>query len=362
MSSTPKITILFSIPNFTTAGSGREMFNIIERLDKSIFEPIICIKKGEGELLNEILNKGYKVIIKPHTFQLPSQFLLFIKSVHYFRKLNVDIWQSFNWSSDFSEALLARLSGSKFVYLKKNMNNDRKAWKIKYMLSDAIIARNSTMLTSFLKPFFKKTILISGGVNPDLFCPSNSIKPKKPVITIVSIAQLVRVKGQDLLIRAIEQIPNVRLILVGAFRDEAYKMEIMTLINTLNINEKITLAGSVSNVKELLDSADIFVLPTSKYGGHEEGSPVALLEAMSMENLCVASNVAGSRDLLINGITGFLFEPDNLDSLRNSLELAILNITNHSIKKEARNKIVLEHTLEIEAMSFSKVYEGLIHG
>lgn len=100
-------------------------------------------------------------------------------------------------------------------------------------------------------------------------------------------------------------------------------MEIITLINTLNLTEKVTIAGSVSNVKELLDSADIFVLPTSKYGGHEEGSPVALLEAMSMEKLCIASNVAGSRDILINGITGFLFEPDNLNSLRNSLELAI---------------------------------------
>ena len=357
-----KHKILFTIPNFTTAGSGREMFNIIERLDKSIFEPIICINKDGGDLLKEIQNKGYKVIIKSHTFQLPTHLLLFLKSVLYFRKLNIDIWQSFNWSSDFSEALLARLSGSKFVYLKKNMNNDRKAWKIKYMLSDAIIARNSTMLTSFLKPFIKKAILISGGVNPELFCPNNSIKPKNSVITIVSIAQLVRVKGQDLLIRAIEHIPNVRLILVGAFRDEAYKMELLTLINTLNLNEKVTIAGSVSNVKELLDSADIFVLPTSKYGGHEEGSPVALLEAMSMEKLCIASNVAGSRDLLINGITGFLFEPDDLESLRNSLELAILNITNHSIKQEARNKIVLEHTLEIEVNSGSKVYEGLIHG
>ncbi len=59
-----KVKLLFSIPNFITAGSGREMFNIIERLDKNIFEPVIVISKPGGTLYEEILSKGYTVIVQ----------------------------------------------------------------------------------------------------------------------------------------------------------------------------------------------------------------------------------------------------------------------------------------------------------
>jgi hypothetical protein len=77
----------------------------------------------------------------------------------------------------------------------------------------------------------------------------------------------------------------------------------------------VLLAGSIPNVAELLNASDVFVLPTSNEGGHEEGSPVALLEAMASELPCIASNVAGNRDVVNTNETGILFQPDNLTEL-----------------------------------------------
>ena len=45
-----RIRILFTIPNFITAGSGRAMVNIVDRLDRSRFSPSICVRRRGGSL------------------------------------------------------------------------------------------------------------------------------------------------------------------------------------------------------------------------------------------------------------------------------------------------------------------------
>ena len=52
---------------------------------------------------------------------------------------------------------------------------------------------------------------------------------------------------------------------------------------------------------EQLARADVFLIPSLW-----EGLPVALLEAMYQEKLCIASRVIGNRDVMINGENGFL--------------------------------------------------------
>lgn len=43
-------SILFTIPNFITAGSGRVMFNILTRLDREKFKPYVCVSRKGGAL------------------------------------------------------------------------------------------------------------------------------------------------------------------------------------------------------------------------------------------------------------------------------------------------------------------------
>ena len=50
-----KWKILFTIPNFDTAGSGRALFNIINHLDENYFESHISCSHSKGELFKEII-------------------------------------------------------------------------------------------------------------------------------------------------------------------------------------------------------------------------------------------------------------------------------------------------------------------
>jgi glycosyltransferase involved in cell wall biosynthesis len=355
-----KIRILFTIPNFKTAGSGREMFNIIERLDKNRFDVVVCVNEHGGNLFDEIESKGYKIIVHKHTVSSPKNVIEIFKLGLFFRSLKFDIWQSFHWSSDFTESVIAKIAGSKYLYVKKSMNFDRRGWKIKSSLSWRIIARNTDMVNGFLLPYSKKIRFITGGVEYQKFLnPSPKNKYSlidKEKVTLVCIAQLVRVKGQDTLIKACSKLDNIEILLCGADRDVKYKNELIELVDTLKMKERVKFMGSIGNVAEFLHSADIFVLPTSKKGGHEEGCPVALLEAMASGIICVASNVGGSNDLILQNKTGFLFPADDENELEQVLKQVISSDNLIDFTKNAVNLVVSKHSLETEGLEFQNVY------
>lgn len=367
-----KVRVLFTIPNFITAGSGREMMNIIDRLDKNLFEPYICVQQEGGALFEEAIMKQYHIIVHDFMVHNATGMIATIKGAKRlaagFKKYKFDIWQSFNWSSDYSEALIAKFSGAKYVYVKKNMNWDRAAWKVKSFLSNQIIARNTTMFRVFFAPPYlrTKTHFIPGAVDVTVFQEQRNKTLRvnfhipEDAFLICCVAQLVRVKDQLTLIKAVAQ-TDAYLILAGAARDEEYVSELHNLIETSGLRERVKIAGSVNNIADLLNASDVFVLPTTNTGGHEEGSPVALIEAMAAKLPCIASNVAGNRDLIQTNDTGLLFAPNSVEEL-----VACINkyrAEPEYVKKMVENAyelIINEHTLDIEAASFSKVYKKMM--
>jgi glycosyltransferase involved in cell wall biosynthesis len=67
-------------------------------------------------------------------------------------------------------------------------------------------------------------------------------------------------------------------------------------------------------VRELYRRADLFVLPS-----FEEGLPVVLMEAMSMQVACVATHVAGIPELIRHGLDGLLVAPSDTAGLAQAI-------------------------------------------
>jgi glycosyltransferase involved in cell wall biosynthesis len=362
--------ILFTIPNFITAGSGQEMFNIIERLDKGDFEPYIAVKEKGGVLYDEAIKKGYPVIHAPffeETFTPARKVLHIVRMASFFKQYRFALWQSFNWSSDYTEAIIARLAGARFVYVKKNMNWGRKAWRVKSFFSNAIVARNATMQsTIFSNSYQKKVCYIPGGVDIEKFEKAYSALRDKYNIPasatlITCVAQLVRIKDQLILIKAITSLSNVYLFLAGRPVDIGYTEELNSQIEQLGLTDRVIMPGAVKNIQALLSASDLFVLPTSKLYGHEEGCPVALLEAMACKVPCISSDVAGSNDLVINGETGLTFTPGDVVGLRNCIQTFIDEPeVFKTMAQNAYKRVNKLYTLEIEAKAFENLYKKLL--
>ena len=142
-----KIRILYTIPNFITAGSGRVMANILERLDKTRFETLVCVQTAGGRIYDELLARGYQVIVKPFTIPVRPYHSLIPRAAQtakHFKALNIDLWHSFHYADDYTEHLIAHFSGAKaWVYTKKAMGWGSRAWKLRSLFASHIVADNS---------------------------------------------------------------------------------------------------------------------------------------------------------------------------------------------------------------------------
>ncbi len=368
-----KIKILFTLPNLQTAGSGREMINIAERLDKNIFEAWIGVQQAGGPLFDDVIAKKLPLIVQPFTVQEQDAVLHKVRKAKVlaknFKPLDFDIWQSFNWSSDFSEALVAKFAGARYIYVKKNMNWGRKAWKTKSMLSSAIIARNTTMgETFFAKKYYKRKVhLVHGGVDTDMFRPSFNMAARRELgipdkaLLACSVAQIVRSKDIATLIKAVARVEQAYLVLAGAVRDQVYKDELDTLVHKLDIKDRVYFIGESTSVNDLLNASNAFVLPTSTYKGHEEGCPVAVLEAMAAGTPCVVSDVAGNRDLIQHGKTGLVFKAENVDALADCLR-EFINKPSYpkELAERALDKVYAEYTIQAEVKRFEALYRKMM--
>ena len=223
-----KIKILYTTPNFDTAGSGKVIYDLVANLNRELFSPEILVKHTRGSFFKEIEKLNVPIHVFPYEtsyYPLWSFTLRLWKVVRFFKSLNVDIIHSWHWSSDFSEPLAARIAGIKFIYTKKAMGWGNKSWRWRSKLSNHIVAINKTMMIEFFDNSLKeKSTFLPLGIDTEVFSPqtyNSSIAAKYQIdkndFVIITVVNMVPVKGIEILIEAVilSKIPNAKLLIVG---------------------------------------------------------------------------------------------------------------------------------------------------
>lgn len=175
-------------------------------------------------------------------------------------------------------------------------------------------------------------------------------------VVIVFIGWIERNKGIFELLQAMSKLRDldVRLIVGGQGADDEKFDE---KIRELGLAGCVERAGWVSGDSklQLLEAADIFVLPS-----YREGMPNALLEAMAAGLPCVATSVGSIPDVITNGETGLLVEPGDADELSRSLRRLI---EDRSLRSElgvkAQCRIREEHSLDQAVTRFERIFMEL---
>ena len=360
------VRILFTIPNFITAGSGRAMLNIIERLDKNRFEPAVCVMRKGGSLDREVEALGIPFIEAPFTVTARPYATLPLrawKASRAFRPYGFDLWHSFHYADDYTEPIIARLSGARaWVYTKKNMNWGHRSWHLRTLLATRIAAQNTDMLREFFasRLTHRKTRLVQRGVNTNRFCAA-AVPASKAMQQVVAscVAQLLPVKGHPTLLNAISRISEVELLIAGEPLDKNYASSLKDLTVKLQLKDRVQFLGNVDNIPELLAKSDFFVLPT--WGRlRMEGCPVALLEAMSCGKACIATDIPGVRDIIEDGKNGLLVPPENATALAEAIStLCASPELRRSLGEAARKRIEDRFSIEREVADHEDLYAGI---
>jgi GalNAc-alpha-(1->4)-GalNAc-alpha-(1->3)-diNAcBac-PP-undecaprenol alpha-1,4-N-acetyl-D-galactosaminyltransferase len=172
-----------------------------------------------------------------------------------------------------------------------------------------------TVLTQNAVPFYPetagyRTISIP---NPVLTpTPVVSTDRLLPTPSLLAVGRLDRRKGFDLLIKAFHQLqakyPEWQLTILG---EGSRRADLEELRSQLQLTDRVHLPGAVTNVREYLAQAELFVLSS-----RVEGFPMALCEAMACGVPVLATDcLSGPRDIIENGVNGVLVATEDVDAL-----------------------------------------------
>jgi glycosyltransferase involved in cell wall biosynthesis len=135
-----------------------------------------------------------------------------------------------------------------------------------------------------------------------------NIPKYKKIISFVG--RLIYAKGVQDLIKATENINNIKVLIVG---DGPYKEDLKKLAE----NRKDILFLGEKNEKEIIEVlgiTDIFVNPS-----YAEGLPTSVLEAGAVGVPIIATDVGGTKEIINKGLNGFLIEPHNIKNIREKI-------------------------------------------
>lgn len=159
-----------------------------------------------------------------------------------------------------------------------------------------------------------RVTVLRNGVDLQLFRPLDRIVCRTSLgldldeITLLSVGNLVAVKGHAATIASMAKLPSARLLLVGDGPDRA---ALVSLANRYGITERVTFLGNrpQPSLPELYSAADVLILASQ-----HEGWPNVLLEAMACGTPVVVSDIPGM-DEIVSPNVGRLFPPGDPQAL-----------------------------------------------
>ncbi len=176
-------------------------------------------------------------------------------------------------------------------------------------------------------------------------------------IKVLCIGRLITLKRFDLVIDAIHvlryEFPEIKLSIAGSGPMESV---LKRKLNSLGLEEVVSLLGYVKETDVLYREANIFVLFSDT-----EGSPIVLIEAMAFSIPTITTGVGAIPDMLHNKVDAIILPTGDLDQLIQSLRFLIIHPeVRESLGKSARKSFEKRFTSNAMAIQYSEQYTDIM--
>lgn len=345
--------IMYLLFSFTVGGTEKLVIDICNEMSKRSHEVFLYIVNDnyDEQILCEL---SEKVIIIKKNRQVGSGRLLrqAIDLFEFCKKEKIEVIHCNSF--DIPEiAILCRmfLRNIKIVYTihgvgqYDNLNKVRIIYR--NVICNSIIAISRSVGDDIISHGAnqKKVHVIYNAINFDKFEKHFNKRYDKDNIAIGHVGRIdIEKKGQDLLVEAIAILKkrgiNIKCYFAGAadFLHQNDLKKLNALVDKYGLNESIIFCGNVENIPRFLEKIDIFVLP-SRY----EGFGISLIEAMAMGIPCIASNIAGPKEIIGDEEWGSLFDSGDPLALVDKIEHVIGNYDAQKARAEDVREHVIKH-------------------
>jgi len=304
------------------------------------------------------------------TFDLAA-FRAALEFKRFLKQQKIQIVHTFFESSDIWAGLVTKtMSTAKLVWARRDMGimrsrKHRIAYRLMAGAPDAVFTVSEQVRRHAIEVDridAARVHTIYNGLNLADWDMSSRPSKAPGEFLVTTVGNIRPVKGHDVFIRAaatiVQQFPKVSFSIAGDVIEPTYLVELQTLIRDLDLVNHFRFDGPVTNLRQHLAAADIFVLPS-----RSEGFSNAIIEAMASSLPVVATDVGGNAEAVKDGVTGFLVPPEDPDAL----SAAILRLLSDPLQAKAmgaagRNLVAERFTTEAMMNQIAGAYRSLLSG
>ncbi len=371
--------VLFLITSSGTGGAENLFKELILRLDRSRFEPLLCSLRASGTMAREVEASGVPVLSlemseRPHATEMIRAWSQLRRL---FRDQSIDLVQTSLYRANVLASMAVQMSQDmpKIVTSQHSLAPLAGTLPIlmtrqSHRLSDRVVAVSdavrSYMIESEGVPS-ERIVTIPNGVDTERFHPidrgeatqSLGLDPDRnsaePIIG--AAGRLTKVKGFDVLIESarllVDSGRRPRILIAGEGPEEH---SLQSQIVEAGLGDRVQLIGLQAEMAMLYAACDVFVLSS-----HREGSPSVVLEAMASERPVIATAVGGVPEIIEDGRSGLLVPPGEAEPLARAVaKLLDDEPTRQSIAARGRKRVVGAFDLDQITSRYEELYSDLV--
>jgi glycosyltransferase involved in cell wall biosynthesis len=340
------LKVTFVIASLKIGGTENRFLSLIKGLQKNKSFQINIILFSSDIEFNEINSLGYEIFILDR--KTLSIFKLFLEYYRLIKKLKpnvIHVWDSYTafYTAVIKPFLPFKLISSQIASAPEEISKLSIIWilsRITFFSSDLIIANSYAGLKAYSAPP-SKSIHIYNGFN---FTKQKDIASKQIVkekfglsteFIVGMVANFTIYKDQPTFIQAAKSVlkkrNDVTFLFVG---DGPCLLDCKNMISDNEVNN-IRFLGKQKDVLSIINCIDVGVLTT-----YNEGISNSIIEYMASGKPVVATMNEGTKELVIDRVTGYLINKQNPDILKEKIEQLLEDSElREKMGDEGRNRI-----------------------
>lgn len=242
-----------------------------------------------------------------------------------FKQLDADTVHSHHIGPLLYAGLAARLAG-----IRHFIHTEHDAWHLSNFkrraiqkcaltcLQPKLVADAETVAANMHNYLGESTRInvINNGIDTQYFIPGDKVSARQALglpsgVTLIGCGgRLETVKGQQILIQAMQHLPQFHLALAGI---GTLEQELRDLTVELGLTDRVHFLGRIDDMPTFYQALDLFCLPSLN-----EGFPLSPLEAQACNIEAIVTDVGGAKETLCPN-TGALVPANNVKQLAMAL-------------------------------------------
>ena len=365
-----RIKIVLVTPRLTMGGAERLLIDIAKQLDCRRYEIYWCaLEPTSDEASNwqqEIIAAGIPFRVLASDKRSPYKIGRLWRLVkiafrlwHYLREIRPDIMQTQLFADLYRP--VGRLARVPIIIgIEHNLDYDEPPlfqWVKRrcHFTADSVVAVSRVVRQDVIKRYGyspKKVVVIYNGIDETKFyrpLSGSKVYGSQSLWRFGSAGRLVEQKGFDILIQALAQLPSEikwQCQIAGA---GPLQNDLNNLIKSLNLENRVSLIGTCSDMRQFFSQLDILIIPS-----RWEGLGLVALEAGAARVPVIASATGGLQEIIRHRYSGFLVENIQPETLTKALEHIL-------VRGEARELSVWANNLQREVMNHFTMAQTVSH-